>query len=690
MEKARFQLSEKLRHPSDLQTKLGNIEKVTKEIQDYHNQNLYSMISRCYTSIADSSRNISELGEHHKAFVRNNNRGVKVLKDFFSLVKDYKSVKMVCQAHANLCRVNEFSERLRRISEPVFSDDILVYHNNVYEGEDFMCQLELYNSGIPRDEYIEISKAINIIERNALEFMAKVLELCEDFVENHKLVPMVLSIIEREERRDDLTRRAQEGEKSDDPVLKEIFRMYRMYATRKPKRLREKVAKAFEACVRNKFDGLRSEEIFVNKMGFILEDLSFIRENVDLGFYSFDDVLVLYHRNLKLFLDESTCKLDAGEILAVVEYVTSYYNTIESRFNKIADALGERLLTNETELLEKYSQTAIGKLKEWITNITKMEVEKFYARNEELPRDEENKLISPGFIGLLQIIKMQLEPIAFNKRIFAHITRTVRQHCEIFKESLVQAMENDFIPACEMTSKAGYEDFCIMFGNSGLKVTQYITSLPQCQSEEVRELGNIFIDILKASNTFLSDFIIYSCQPAIDKIFTDEWYRDGITKIIVLTLEDYLGDYMNTMSDYSFLTFIHELSSAVTLAYMKQLGRKRATIGEKCGALLKADYARIAGLMCRYGDEDDVKTCLSPILKIVPLMETRNSDLFIVETRSLKMIYPDIKRSFIKSIIKKRRDLSDEERDELIDRLKECFGDVVSNERTIFSRLLNL
>ena len=105
---------------------------------------------------------------------------------------------------------------------------------------------------------------------------------------------------------------------------------------------------------------------------------------------------------------------------------------------------------------------------------------------------------------------MQLEPIAFNRRIFARITRTVVKYCEIFKENLVEAMDKDFKSSCDMTIRAGYENFCIMFGNSGLKITQYITSLPQCRDEEVRELGNVFIDILKASNTFLSDFMVHS------------------------------------------------------------------------------------------------------------------------------------------------------------------------------------
>ncbi|UYI26237.1 exocyst complex subunit Sec6 [Encephalitozoon cuniculi] len=690
MDKALTQLSETLRHPSDLQTKLDSIERSTKEAYEHHDGNLSAMISKCYSNILNISKRIYGLEEHLKNFVEGKDRNVRVLKGFFSLVKDYRSVKMMCLAHSNLCKVIEFSDRLNDIGGTVETEDIIAYHTKVYDAEDFGCQLDMYNTDISHDDYVQVNKALNTIEKNSLDFTAKVLEISEEFIENHEAMDKIVQIVEKEEARDELTRKVQEGEKSDNPVLKEFYRMYRMYATRKTKKLKDKVIKSIEVSVKGKFDRLRNEEIFVNRMDFVLKDLSFIRENISLSFYSFDNILTLYHNNLKLFLDENTERLDAGEILAIIEYVGNYYNTIESKFNKIADALGGRLLSNETELLEKYTKTAQEKLKEWVMNITRIEVEKFYARNEELSRDEEDKLVSPGFVSLLQIIRMQLEPIAFNKRIFAHITRTITKYCEIFKENLVEAMDKDFKSSCEMSSKAGYEDFCIMFGNSGLKIAQYITSLPSYHNDEVKELGDIFIDILKASNTFLAEFIIYACQPAIDKIFTDEWCGGSVTKVVVLTLQDFLSDYQNTMSEYSFVTFIHELSMSIVLAYMKQLGRKRASIAEECSRTLKSDHTKLYEMLSGYGDPEDVKTCLSPILKIIPLMDTRNDDLFIVEVKSLKLIYPDIKKSFIKTIIKKRQDLTEDQKKTLADRLKECFTDVASREKTIFSRLLNL
>ena len=198
---------------------------------------------------------------------------------------------------------------------------------------------------------------------------------------------------------------------------------------------------------------------------------------------------------------------------------------------------------------------------------------------------------------------MQLEPISFNKQIFAHITKTIIKYCNIFKDELINVMEKDFLPSVQMKSKAGYEDFCIMFGNSGLKLTQYITSLPQCQSPEVRELGTTFINILRASNKYLSQFVIETCYPVTKDLFTEKWYKDDIVKVLIITVKDFLMDYKITMSDYTFMTFIHELANSLSLTYLKQLGSKKSKILDQCASRLKNNYLKIKSILDEFGEK---------------------------------------------------------------------------------------
>lgn len=690
MDKSINELSEKIIYPSDLQTKIDNIERNVKDLYIYNENILTGKITRCHNMLRDVDSDIKRLEGLYEGFIKDKDKNTKILNDFLVLIKDYKLVKSVCMAHNNLSKVKLFSDKLNTIEQPLRDNDLEIYHSKVYANEDFMYDLEYYNHGIGREDYIDVSRAINTINKQILEFEGEFLNEVQDFIENWEVLEKIQRIVEKEEKRDELTRQAKEGEKSDTPVLREIYKLNKRYVVRQPKELKKKSINTIRESIKNKFSKLRGDVLFVKKLGFVNEDLIFIKEKIHLDFFTFDDFLKEYHNGLRRLLEDKSSLMDAGEILAVIEFVADYYNNIESNFKKIADALGPRILSNENDLLEKYTLTAEQKLKEWITNITKIELDKFNMRNEAISKDEEDRLISPGFVSLLQIIKMQLEPIAFNKKIFSHITFTIVKYCDNFKNQLIEAMKKDFLPSVQMKSKPGYEDFCIMFGNSGLKLTQYITSLPQCQSPEVRELGNTFISILQASNMYLSKFVLYTCKSVLDKIFTDRWYNEDIIKVVIITLKDFLSDYERTMSDYSFITFLHELSTSISLSYLKQLAKSDTMISQGCTSRLKGDYVKLKQLLEDYGDKDDITKCLSPILKIIPLIESRSSDLFITEVKSLVLIYPDIKRRFVKTIINKRNDLIAEEKKVFTNRLKECFGENLPTERTIFSKLFGL
>lgn len=686
-EKALKELSEKIKYPSDLHNKIENIQTNIKDLYFYNENLLSNKMLTCHSLLEDIDNDITKIESMYKEFLENKDKSLKILNDFLVLIKNYKTVKSICMAHTNLLKVKYFTDKLNTLYDPVFNEDIEIYHSKIYELEDFMYDLEFYNRDISREDHIEVSKAISHIKKEILDFNCKILEISEEFIEFYELFGTLVLIIDKEEKRDEITVLAKRGEHSNDPIPREMYRLYKKFVIRNCKNLKDRVINSIRGSIRNKFHRLAEEEVFVKKLYFVIDDLKHVRENIDLPFFTFDDFLKEYHLNLKILLDQRSEDLDAGEILAVIEFVSDYYENIESNFKKIADSLGDRLLENEEQLLDKYTETAEKKLKEWITNITKIEVSKFYLRNEEISKDEEDKLISPGFVSLLQIIKMQLEPISFNKKIFAHITMTIVKYCNIFKDELVNVMEKDFLPSVQMKNKAGYEDFCIMFGNSGLKLTQYITSLPQCQSPEVRELGNTFINILRSSNFYLSKFVIETCSPVINNLFTDKWYNEDIIKILNLTIKDFLTDYKCTMSDYSFITFIHELATSLSISYLKQLGGKKSVILDSCSTRLKSDYVKIKLTLDEYGEKDDIVSSLSPILKIIPLINCKSPDLFVEEVKSLKYVYPDIKRKFIKTIISKRKDLIEEEKKDFVKSLKECFGEVLPTEKTVFGKL---
>lgn len=688
MDKAILELSDKLRHPSDINTKLESIQKNSRESSELYDRNFNSKLSTCYDVINDISEGIANLNIEITDFKETKKKNFSILKDFAYLIKDYKTVKLICHAHQSFIKIKQFIENMKTIEDDCKDEDIETYHNNIYSKEEFMCELELYNYNLSAEEFSRIDSFINSIKRQSLEFTTLILELIEDFMTNHEHLSVISEIIEKEEKRDLLTTKAQEGDRNKDPELHEISKMYPRYLTRICKKLEYKAKVVLKATIKQKFKALEEKHLIINKLGFVLDDLDFIYKKINLGFFSFNDFLIEYHNNLKNLIERNIETLDAGEILALVEFKTDYYNTIEAKYNKVAESLGPKIVENESDLLEKYSITASAKLKEWIDNIAQMEVEKFQTRDSELNRDEENKLISPGFINLLQIIKVQLEPIAFNKKVFTFITNTVKQHCETFKNKIMDEVEKDFIPSCQNKSKPGFEDYCIMFGNSGLKLTQYITSLPQCQNEEVRDLGNIFMSILKTCNCYLSEFIIYTCNPVIKQIFTKEWIKENTTKVLAMTIEDFLQDYYNTMCSFSFVTFVYELCNCLSEAYIKRLRSKDIELSTRSSEAMQRDYDCLFDIFTLYAKKDDVKDSLGPFLKIIPLLKANNEEMFVIELKAIKLINSTIDSSFVKNIIKKRIDLDDEVKTQLILSAKEVLNETKQKKKNLVSKFL--
>ncbi|TBU18866.1 subunit Sec6 of exocyst complex [Hamiltosporidium tvaerminnensis] len=696
-------VNDTLKYPSDLEDKLPSIlsayEKHVNEQEEYLKTKIRNSRDRINNSINLQQKIKSDIEIYKSNFKKLD----QIYQSFPKVVNNYENIKIIAIAHQNFHKSYEMHKKLVNISNATENilkmikneENIENIHEEVFELEKFKYEIHFFSKNITRDEFLKLNEIINEIDRVLLEFenmfLLKTNNLINQLEINKEYLNQISKIVKKEEERDEITIKVQKGKHSHDAILHEIYLLNKIYFDREIKDIKNKTIKAIKYSINDKFPKLQNKDFNIQELNFIIEDMKFISETVndkDL-FIDLRFIYEEYHLQLKNFLDLNKNNLDASQILFLLEFINNYNENIEKNLNMQPETLGESLLgDSESELINKYLQIASEKLVSWISNITVIEVEKFNLRTSQPTVDENDKYISTGFINLLQIIKQQMEPITFNKHIFLQITSIVVENCHYFKNEIIKAMKKDFKPSVTLKSVPGYEEYVIMIGNSGLKLTQYINSLPLCQKPEVRELGNIFLEILKSSNTLLSEFIITTCGPILDKVFTDSWYEQDITKKLIITLEDFLGDYKITMADYSFITFVFEICNSLVFCYVKQITRKRAKILEDCSDKLKSDEKRLIQTFCKFADPQEVKNSFMPFDKIIPLLTTKNDDLFVVELKSLILVYPDIKKEFIKSIIKKRTDLNDSDKKNLIERLKESFGEEPKhNKKTLFSRL---
>lgn len=250
VEKVIMDLSEVLRQPSDIDSKLEMLEAEAKDNYEIHQNKFNTKISNAYSQIKNLNNNFDKLKLNLKLFENKKNQNIQILEDFSALIKDYKTISSICVAHQRFFKIKNFIEKLNNINDDLTDDDLLVYHNRVYQDEEFACELQQYNYELLPDDLSRVENAKEIIQKKSLEFTLILMELIKDFINNYKSISHINEIVDQEEKRDELTRMAIEGDKGKDPVLTQVAKMYPRYITRNVKNLKIKLIKVIKSSIR--------------------------------------------------------------------------------------------------------------------------------------------------------------------------------------------------------------------------------------------------------------------------------------------------------------------------------------------------------------------------------------------------------------------------------------------------------
>lgn len=688
MDKAVFELNDKLKYPSDVESKLDSIlskyrsfneESVERNHFIYHNE---------IEGIKDTILRLRKAKELISEIKKSKSEIFSILESNEYSFSEFQEIQEIAIAHQNFEKTKYFVDMIKE-PELNFEDMSLVEcAKSVYLQEEFACEAKSYKSDLTPEEARLIDLKLNQIKKTSLNFTSTLLQIIENYVENTKEFNNIENIIETEAERDDIINKVKQGLKSEDPVLKQFYFEYPRYIYSEPKNLKFKIINVLKSAISNKFERLRGERDFLLKLEFICNDLRILNDK-HFSFFNFMEFLKYYHHYFKEFIDEKLQNILPEEILGIVELKSLYYKTIESEFGVVPEAIGPKLIENENALLQKFTELACEKLKEWIDNISEIEIEKFISRDADMNRDEQGKLVSSGFINLLQIIKAQLEPIAYNRKIFIFLTGVIKEKCKFFQEKIKVSMQSELKRVLNGQGLAGFEDYCIVFGNSGLRLAQYISSLPFFQSDEVRELQSIFLQILQVSQEVLSDFIIKTSKPALEALLTDKWIKENKRRIFLITLEDFLTDYSKAMAVHAFTRFISTLCTKIYRQYVIRLKSKEIIIDRSVSENIKKDINHLSQLFQKFIDESKFKEFLSPILKLCPLIESVSADLFLIELKSLMITDKTLEKSLIENIISKKKGMNEIEKETVYSKLSELFKISDSKKNTLLQKLMS-
>lgn len=696
-----LKIEDLIKHPIDFETRLDSIyleaKKVLASLQNDHRCNLNLLVSNLNLN-RDRFTSISSMKD---VYQNNTQELINILTDERDAIADYKKIESMAIIHRNFKKVRDLSEKIGSLEKDVSSyenldiiKDLRKKHMLSFNFEEFRYELAYYLSGTERGVYLSVTRKMNSLDRVIAEFLVDFLRIGDNFIElfrDGEVVKDVEIILEFEEQRDSITKKVN-GPSDGDIVKDELKRINYRYQKRTEKDLKNKFENSMKGGIKKRVGEFWNTGI--ENLDSVFDDFDLFVEfrNQSLGseedpklnsVLDWNSILMAYNQEIKTLVDENA--LSSREILFMLGFVDNFYSDFHSKFGISKESFPVTILGDcEDKFIQEYIKTASGTFISWIDTIKAKEIDNFIRRDTPPILDEDNKYVSDNFITLLSLIKEQLDPIAFNKKIFDSVANEIVRFSKSFTKEIMKVMEKESITCTKNKGKPGFEEYVIMVGNSGLKITQYVTTLPQAQNSELKELAELFLNVTKDSNTVLSTFIINTCKSVLDKLFTDDWYNEDITRVLLITLEDFLADYVNTMSNFSFFLFMDDLTNELIDFYYKQLIRNRAKIYEDCGYRVEKDCERLQELFGKYNSD----VSFSDLLKISPLLGKCSLDIFIVELKSLLLARPNIKRDVIKSIIKKKDELTDGEKKTYLDRVKICFSEIQNERNTAFSSMM--
>lgn len=685
MDKAIFELSEKLRYPNDLKKNLNILK---KEISDQYRLSLYKLktnVSESYATINNIFSVLEDIKNKLSEFKINKDKFISLLNMSYDQMKNDENTCKICLGYRNFSKIKNFIENISEIDLDPRDEDIEVYYRNVYNKEEFRCEIELYKYDLGREDYEFVNLIINKIEMISFEFQNVIFEVLNDFIENHEVLDKINKIIKKDEERDELARKAKLGTKDVSIELKEISKLYSKYITWKENNIKNKGIRVIKESIRNKFLKIDTNGDFVKNLYFVLDDLNIINKKVKLYFFDFKDFLKEYHLRLKEFIQKVTEDIDSGFILQLIEFKTNYYNSLKSQYNIIEETIeGGCIIENEDKLLNIYLKTVCDKLKYWIKNIKVAELEKFQLKKPISTIDENNKLISTGFINLMNIIKLQLESITFNENLLFHVFKTIFDESNKLIKGILGCIKKDLKEIYRGKNNPGFEDYCIMFGNSGIKISSYIYSYHIDKIIDILNINNIFINFSYSCNSYLIGLILHTCKTVTNKIFTNDWSTTESTKVFIITIEDFITDYKRIMADFLFNNFVIELAKAVANIYVQSIKSNDIVINENSSDILKNDYLAIKDFFLNYLKQDKLEEVIEPIKDLEALLEFSNDEIFQVLLKSLKLKKSQISSNIIIKIIEKRFENNEKYKNKFIDTTTQIMGKEKTKKKKSF------
>jgi hypothetical protein len=636
MESSRVKLAELLRHPDDLDKipalKLEYTRKkaaVDSQLRSGLKEQL-EITQSGINGITDGQRTVQLIKDEMMKID-------KLCAEAQNMIRDFPNINLVSKTHSNFSAVETmrrnletFNDNLNNVEQMLREDDqdpenmpnLLAVHYELTQlrniRDDAMEQiLRADDQGLQstlEDYFARLDETIDWFDQHVSMIALNVINVLVNG--NNGLVVRLAVIVEAEEKSDKRVKALQEALKDH----KEMAARFQSITdgAKKTRGYKEKFLKALEVHAQEQM--IESKQPFLDDpsklektLRWFFNDLNAVKQGMiplmPKKWKIFQTYGKVYHKIMHDFLidmidDPNT---SSANMLTILNWPEKYYKKMAKLGFKQDDLVPQVLDGREGELVRDFRQLVIKFLDQWLDRIFKTEKKDFAERNVDgsnLDTDEYGYFRTKNLVDMWRMLQEQIDAAANSERqdvvegvVDAMILRLKSRQqnwqkilddeaaryygnnpeLEGFQalQDWLVATANDQIACIDDNEDEGQFAYLSSFQNK----FKPLVSPPYLErvEEQISTLRDGYVDLSTHCIAKLAQLIFaVDFRTVMPDFFTPRWYSSFAMKQMVVTFEEYVGDYKTVIHHSLLDIFIEELADELLIRYLSSVKNKGA------------------------------------------------------------------------------------------------------------------
>ena len=635
MDNSNVKLAELLRHPDDLD-KLPALKLEYTRKKGAVDSQLRSGLKE-QLEITQSGMNGITDGQRTVQLIKEEMMKIdKLCAEAQNMIRDFPNINLVSQTHRNFSAVETmrsnldgFNDHLSQVEVMLREDDqdpenmpnLLAVHyeltqlrnirddamEQILRADDTSLQVTLEDYFVRLDETVEwFDEHVGTIALNLINVLIS---------GNNGLVVRLAVIIEAEEKSDKRVKALQEALKDHKEMaarFQSITGGAKQVRGYKEKFLQAIQVHAEEQMMEAKQAFLEDSSKLEKQMKWYFNDLNAVKQGMvplmPKKWKIFKTYGRIYHKIMHDFLigmiDDS--ETSSAHVLSILNWPEKYYKKMDKLGFKQEQLSPQVLDGRETELVRDFRQLIITFLDQWIDRIHSQERKDFTERNVEgsnLDADEFGYFRTKNLVDLWRMLREQVDAAGNSQRqdVAEGVVDAMVLRLKSRQQSWQKMLDDEAARYYGNPEPEGFQslqDWLVATANDQIACIDdnedegrfaYLTSFRQkfepLVSPQYLERADVEISTLRDGYVDLSTHCIakfaqlifaVDFRTVMPEFFTPKWYGATVMKQIVVTFEEYVGDYKGVLHHSLLDIFIEELADELLIRYLCSVKNKGA------------------------------------------------------------------------------------------------------------------